>query len=763
MLALLLSFVPTTFASASMLIEANYGLNGAGKMYNPISASIKVTNNGEAFEGYFVAGYEESGQLKTAQVYPIKLKAGQSETLDFYLNSYPDQLYYNNGKPLFTMYEGELDNNKIIKDIEIKNVKPRLYDAETIIVSTLNDETLLNILQKMRSESNVQLVPFALAELPEDSQALSMIDVLAVDEAKLATLTTAEQQVIEGWIQQGGRLLTDATLEDTVFQKQAPIQFTTGETAIQAEQLEKFTGNSVFTAGVQLKNATSKPMTQVFKQQDILLAASRKVEQGQLIQTTFALKDTDFSQMDGYKAVLAKVSGIQTLQHNFYPSTQHDMIASNLAYTNELFESFAFSLGKIIIVFSLYILLIGPLLYTFLKKKDKREHAWWIIPVVSIAFSLGLFLIGGKERLFKTQVQEMGLIKIGEEQTEQYFTQSILAQKAGDYQFNLEGNTTASAYETGFLVNDIAQWSYSRPREEGSEIVLKNVPYWGVKTIVGHSEEPTSGQFEQDLRVENKQLRGTIKNNLLYDVENVQIWTGTEMIALGNLAQGEQLDINEPLARGILLSISTSKMMYEMPQIQVKELENERKKRLYTLAESVLANEKKPVILAEVKNVKLTSELQQKANVKSTILVVQSFNANVQNSGTFTLENEEMKRQLKYGDAKRYADNLDASVTEWYFENGSYELTYELPLDVIQGAKWQEITVELLDEYMGMQIYNVETDNFEDMSTRKTILSNPDLYITSEGIITFKLDYQQGEQGQQALLPRVSLKGAMSK
>uniref|UniRef100_UPI0020C0B006 hypothetical protein n=1 Tax=Lysinibacillus sp. D4A3_S15 TaxID=2941227 RepID=UPI0020C0B006 len=67
-----------------------------------------------------------------------------------------------------------------------------------------------------------------------------------------------------------------------------------------------------------------------------------------------------------------------------------DQISYELRNINELFPSFEVSVSYMLIVIILYIIIIGPVLYFVPKKIDKREHAWWIIPVFSIVLSIGL-------------------------------------------------------------------------------------------------------------------------------------------------------------------------------------------------------------------------------------------------------------------------------------------------------------------------------------------------------------------------------------
>ena len=57
-----------------------------------------------------------------------------------------------------------------------------------------------------------------------------------------------------------------------------------------------------------------------------------------------------------------------------------NQLSYTVGETNELFPSFKVSAPLIFGIIALYIIIIIPILYFILKRKDKREYAWWIIP-----------------------------------------------------------------------------------------------------------------------------------------------------------------------------------------------------------------------------------------------------------------------------------------------------------------------------------------------------------------------------------------------
>ena len=65
-----------------------------------------------------------------------------------------------------------------------------------------------------------------------------------------------------------------------------------------------------------------------------------------------------------------------------------------MAYIAERFpELKANSIYMILFAVAIYVVVIGPVLYIILKKKDKREFAWIAVPAISAVFMLIIFVL----------------------------------------------------------------------------------------------------------------------------------------------------------------------------------------------------------------------------------------------------------------------------------------------------------------------------------------------------------------------------------
>ena len=121
--------------------------------------------------------------------------------------------------------------------------------------------------------------------------------------------------------------------------------------------------------------------------------------------------------------------------------------------TNELFPSFKVSAPLLFGIIILYIILIIPVLYIVLKRKDKREYTWWLIPIIALLTSVAIFGYGAKDRIGRAQIQHTAILNVepGGGMTG-YFTESILSNKSGDFSFTAPlGTALFAGQEEGFI------------------------------------------------------------------------------------------------------------------------------------------------------------------------------------------------------------------------------------------------------------------------------------------------------------------------
>lgn len=780
---LVMSFIlPTTQASAAATLEvkATAGVSGKAKYQSVVPLQVTVKNNGADFSGDMAINSSNSYEAASALVVPIDIAAGEEKTFTFYLDGLADYSY--SDTDLFAFYEGSIEKGKKIAYKGTKRLQSNFLDPSSTFIYTLTDKSdrlsALLRLSTFVAQSNVEVFNINQLKdytLPEDSQGLAMANVIVVDEVAIADLTPKQQEALLKWVQDGGTLLLGAADQINatagVFKEYLPLSLSQEMTAISAEALTKLSGGGIFTQPISVYSATSSEGSlPVLTENNEVLAAKKKVGSGEVIQTTFSLGDQPLASMDGYGALLAKVINIQSIsQQGMMRQGQSplDQISYELRNINELFPSFEVSVSYMLIVIILYILIIGPILYFVLKKADKREHAWWIIPSISVVLSIVLFIVGAKDRIVQPQVQQSAFYKVNEDNSVNgYYVESILTNRSGDFVVNADQNTTAVALRnynnfTGTM-GPLHESSYIKENASGSTLTLRDLSYWSVQSFGGKTSAQNIGKMDIDITLKNEKLTGTVKNNFPFALKDVTLISGVKEVKLGDIEANGTLQVNKELKTTVLQKPSIfNNYNYSYPS-KKDEVNPMRIERMKTLALPLVEKDNQPILTAWTDQAVVGVELETSANMSPITMLVQPFKGKVELTGPFTMKRNNFSYSVEPLSANGYYEKIEEALNKWYLSEGLYEVTMTMPdqfMDAVESLN--ELTISNKDvSRMQLSIWNNETNIYEPLvDTKQVFTDKVSTYFNQDGELRIEIKYGPDPSGEQTKLPDIELKG----
>lgn len=780
---LVMSFIlPTTQASAAATLEvkATAGVSGKAKYQSVVPLQVTVKNNGADFSGDMAINSSNSYEAASALVVPIDIAAGEEKTFTFYLDGLADYSY--SDTDLFAFYEGNIEKGKKIAYKGTKRLQSNFLDPSSTFIYTLTDKSdrlsALLRLSTFVAQSNVEVFNINQLKdytLPEDSQGLAMANVIVVDEVAIADLTQKQQEALLKWVQDGGTLLLGAADQINatagIFKEYLPLLLSQEMTAISAEALTKLSGGGIFTQPISVYAATSSEGSlPVLTENNAVLAAKKKVGSGEVIQTTFSLGDQPLASMDGYGALLAKVINIQSIsQQGMMRQGQSplDQISYELRNINELFPSFEVSVSYMLIVIILYILIIGPILYFVLKKADKREHAWWIIPSISVVLSIVLFIVGAKDRIVQPQVQQSAFYKVNEDNSVNgYYVESILTNRSGDFVVNADQNTTAVALRnynnfTGTM-GPLHESSYVKENASGSTLTLRDLSYWSVQSFGGKTSAQNIGKMDIDITLKNEQLSGTVKNNFPFALKDVTLISGVKEVKLGDIEANGTLQVNKELKTTVLQKPSIfNNYNYSYPS-KKDEVDPMRIERMKTLALPLVEKDNQPILTAWTDQAVVGVELETSANMSPITMLVQPFKGKVELTGPFTMKRNNFSYSVEPLSANGYYEKIEEELNKWYLSEGLYEVTMTMPdqfMDAVESLN--ELTISNKDvSRMQLSIWNNETNIYEPLvDTKQVFTDKVSTYFNQDGELRIEIKYGPDPSGEQTKLPDIELKG----
>lgn len=787
--------LPITHASAAseLNVKVTAGFDGKAKYGKGAPITVVIENKGtSAFSGDMVIDTQQSYDSGVGEVFPMDIEAGETKTVTFIVPKMFDyNMYGMNAKSIY-FYEGGWKNGKEINHKGSQQMTVAMYHDDTKIITVFTDNIDRVALLKSARLSNygsLQLIDaskITSVKIPDEAAGWGPTDMIVIDEYPIADLSSEEQDALLNWVRAGGMLIVGGsdhvTAEAGVFAESLPMVL--GErTTLSADVFNQWIGGETFDKEVAVaKSELNNDSHIIYASGTEILAASKQLGKGLVIQTSFSLGDEPFSKMAGASKVWSKIIDAgdqQMITSGMTPYYDEPMEALSwtVGSSNELFPSFKVSAPFIFGIIIIYIILIIPVLYFLLKRKDKREHAWWIIPAIAVTVSIFIFAYGAKDRIGKAQLQQTSVFDVDQDGTlSGYFVESVLTNKAGDFVFNAPKGvtlTTQTPYSSGlFGPSQMGTNAHKKAIIEkdatGSNLYLRDIGYWNVATVYGQATVDNVGTYTVDLTVKDKKLTGEITNNFPFQLKDVSIWSGTKQIVLGDLGPGETIKVDETLKTSTLLrkQPNNSMNMGQSPST-TDDLMKMRKEGLINFSGNNMNSHMKPAIIGYTDSQVAPIDMKgTKASIDSLTMVSQAFSPTVEFTGDITIDPEMMTMNLISEKNNLQAHPSGYQANLYYFDEDVYIQTWTVPDDLLQQvSKWKSIDISKIQKTMyDLSILNQTTGEFEPLESERKLSIDPiGPYMTDVGTLSLRLEFSNNQYGNEAQPPEVRIHGEVKK
>ncbi|MEK3994298.1 hypothetical protein MKY29_06035 [Psychrobacillus sp. FSL K6-2365] len=771
-------------AAPELNVKVTTGFNGKAKYGEGLPISLTVENKGDAFSGDIVLDLAESYNLGNAQSIPFEIGAGETKTIQVGASGLAeDYMYQGNNVQMIHFFEGGWEKGKSITFKGNKTFKTSFQDPATIYYLTLTESAdRLKVLNQLKqpNQMNDEIIHVAQQSdfvLPEEAVAWEMADYIIIDEFVIADLTEQQQQALIDYVSYGGIMVVGASdnvaAELGSISGYLPLNLHTTTQSITAQQASALTANNLLSNDLKIYDASlTSGSTPSIQLDGTLLAATKHVGSGTIIQTTFSLGDAPLAADPVYSDLMSSI--LQSVQvkntQSMYGYNTQDELVYNLGGTNSLFSSFKVSTPLMIGIVIVYMIIIVPLLYIILKRKDKREYAWGIIPLTAIIASLAIFGYGAKDRIARPQVQQSSFLQVNEDKSlHGYYAESILSNKGGDFTFEAPVSTTMVAQRgtnsfTGQTAN-VHENAIMEKHATNSELTFRDVGYWSVSSLFGETQVQDVGNFEVDLRVDSSKILGTVQNNFPFGLKDVAIWSGSKLYKLGDLAVGEKLEVDKDLGTVMLMPISNPYVNTNYGAFANNQMDllTQRKQALYSSSIMFKNSNSAPAITGFAEDNILPIELKDnKVELSALHLVIQPFTATTIFSGEFTLPANMFTVNVNTEEYGKYMEPVQNSNLEWYLDDGEYNVFWTVPETLpVDKVNWTQLQIANTDRNSHtIEIWNLKTESFEEITeSRFTLTENIDTYINETGIIHYKLIKKSVQGDPYTRLPEVRVKG----
>ena len=521
----------------TMAVQAGY--DGYYKAGSLLPVVVTAANNGAPIEGELriTQGSNASGD-KVVYNTPISLPTQSNKRVFMYV--YPTGF---NTDVDVELLDG---NGRLLLKSSSNPIRQLAQDSLLYGVVTPEPGNL-DILEDVtggRSEAAVGYL--SLDELPDLPPAWNGLDVLVLHDVDTGQLSAGQLDALEKWLNTGGQLVVAGGAgwqkTATALADMLPVAISGSETVDDLPALQAAIGEPFRDAGPYLVTNSSLTNGELLLHEDGLpLLAQRPFGQGSV---SFLALDPSLAPLldwAGSKTVWAAIADGVPANSPWSDGFQNGWAAvSAISSLPALAMPPVLQLAAYLLI---YILIIGPVNYWILKRKNRRELAWVTIPVLVLIFTGMAYLTGFQLKGNDTILNQMSVAtgEVGGEDVRVNTLLGLYSPRRRSYNVVLPIESMARPISDSFSGGGSSAEAITR----SSDVVLTDVrvDVSGVETFVAESIQsalPIKGSASLGVNNGDIELTATVRNDSDQALQNVTLLIGSFATKMGDMAPGEE-------------------------------------------------------------------------------------------------------------------------------------------------------------------------------------------------------------------------------
>lgn len=531
-------------------IDMTVGYDSLYKSEYWIPVQVTAANSGPSVEGYVeILVRQGSGQDPTPFRTPISLPTQSNKRVTLYVkipvatSELGLQLLQNDGTLVAEASSGSI--NRVARNSLFYGV-----------VSPDGGEfTFLERINGSQADAAVALL--TLDDLPETAVAWSSLDVLILNDTDTSQLTSNQRTALESWLGNGGQLIVTGGAN---WQKTAaalanllPVTIDGSQTVDDLPGLRERIGIEFRDPGPYVvATSTLRNGELIFRQDDIPLLARQSVGRGSVYFLALDPRLAPLLDWDGSEAIWAAIASRVPNTKNWGLGPQNSYAATTAVSSlpSLTLPSILQLLGFLLI----YTIVVGPLNYWVLKRRNQLERAWVTIPVLVLLFSGITYFTGFQLRGNDTIINQISVAysQSEGEQADVYSLLGLYSPQRKTYNMTLPQGALARPYRENFGAPfnndnaDIGSITY------GNEVTLSDVraDIGEVVVLLAQSNQPAvdvAGTATLTLEGNNLVLALDLLNNSDIALETVSALLGHSAVFVGDLPPHERTTMSHTI------------------------------------------------------------------------------------------------------------------------------------------------------------------------------------------------------------------------
>ncbi len=529
----------------TMSVTCGYGRYA--KYGRDMGVQAEITNHGDDFVGelWVLVPNNGSGNQSTLFKKEFAIAAGETKKVEIAV-----PVLFSTGK-LEVSIRDEAEKEKTSTSVKV-NVQG---NTNVMYVGVLSDNY---VDLSYFTDDQTKTFLMKAEDFPEDKKSLDMLDIIVINDFNTSIFNENQYEALKDFVNKGGSLVIGTGATGTKTLEGFKDNFLTGtmEGTVRAQLA---LGSETERMDKEILTITLDNSIPVYTENEVVLMEKVKTGKGNILLFTFdlALENACWDTMGKY--VLSKVtSNVSDAKRSQIAAEQNGNNFYQLRNCLEMATSDNVpTVGRYAVILLIYLVLIGPLLYAVLKKLDKRNYTWVIVPAFAVIFSLVIYIMGTNTRLSKPYVQYITFAHVADGIESEEMTFSLTAPYNNAYEVTLPAE-----YDVTLPVSDYYYDSYNYDQSTseynmsvgyGAEVTTLGIRNHGAfepAYFSASSIKNAEGSAKTDISLkedENGEITytGTVTNQLGYDLESAVLVVDSRYYLIGDIANGETKNIDQ--------------------------------------------------------------------------------------------------------------------------------------------------------------------------------------------------------------------------
>lgn len=538
--------------SESINIETEAGFNGVYMLNRQTPVKVTVYNNGEEFKG--------TVKVKVFSKIPTEYAAA---TYVEYLEDI-DILPGGVGVTNFVVYPKDIStyiNVKVLDEngniIVSQNINVTPTNQDQIITAVLTDNKSsnvdylkqLNIGEDIYKRRNYQTNYIAFLNkdtFPESVDVLSSISAIIIEDFNTSSLSEEQISALLKWVEKGGLLAVGTGLNaektlkglDSIFD----YKFNGYDTAL-------CFGGKANIANIDIPGAEATEI-----QDGKTITRTLKVSDGKVVVHSFALSVDPVASMadrSNYFSMFYR----NTMPNKFSVDRDNNFYNNYLNISNRVPSIEKSRLMTLLGILIIYVIVIGPICYIVLKKKDKREVGWIAIPSIAIIFSIIVFAFSLTSNQKDSRINFVSCTNLNSLSPSTQVAFGVRTPKKGE--ITMELSDKINVYDDGgnrdyydsYNSNSEPECQYSVVNNENStSVVFHDQKAWTDNIMFTNINFKGENAIDGQFTIEGSNVVGTVTNNFDFDLFDVVVGFSGQYTKIDRIEAGGNAKVTLPLS-----------------------------------------------------------------------------------------------------------------------------------------------------------------------------------------------------------------------